>query len=77
MKSPGKPSLRRDTERAFWREIATGSTSERAATVAGVSQAAGTRWFRDRGGMPTFMLAPLKGRYLHQCYSWDKRRSSR
>jgi hypothetical protein len=32
--------------------------------VAGVSQAAGTRWFRDRGGMPTFMLAPLKGRYL-------------
>lgn len=64
MKSPGKPSLRRDTERAFWREIATGCTSEMAATLAGVSQAAGTRWFRDRGGMPTFMLAPLKGRYL-------------
>lgn len=64
MKSPGKPSLRRDTERAFWREIATGCTSERAAILAGVSQAAGTRWFRDRGGMPTFLLAPLKGRYL-------------
>lgn len=40
MKSPGKPSLRRDTERAFWREIATGCTSERAAILAGVSQAA-------------------------------------
>ncbi|BAS13175.1 transposase for insertion sequence element IS1086 [Arthrobacter sp. Hiyo8] len=64
MKSPGKPSLRRDTERAFWRAIATGCTSEVAATSVGVSQAAGTRWFRDRGGMPTFMLTSPKGRYL-------------
>ena len=30
----------------------------------GASQAAGSRWFRERGGMPTFMLAPLSGRYL-------------
>jgi hypothetical protein len=30
MKSPGAPSLRRDVERAFWREIATGFTSEEA-----------------------------------------------
>jgi hypothetical protein len=28
MKSPGKPSLRRDVERLFWREIAKGLTSE-------------------------------------------------
>jgi hypothetical protein len=49
---------------AAWRAIATGYTSEVAATSVGVSQAAGTRWFRDRGGMPTFMVAPLKGRYL-------------
>lgn len=28
------------------------------------AQAAGGRWFRERGGMPSFMLAPLTGRYL-------------
>ncbi|MGH3362820.1 MAG: IS30 family transposase [Nocardioides sp.] len=64
MKSPGKPSLRRDVERLFWREIAQGLSSEDAAIVVGVSQAVGSRWFRERGGMPTFMLAPLTGRYL-------------
>ena len=64
MKSPGAPSLRRDVERLFWCEITRGLTSEDAAISIGVSQAAGTRWFRERGGMPTFMLAPLSGRYL-------------
>jgi transposase, IS30 family len=64
MKSPGKPSLRRDVERLFWREIGKGLTSEEAAIAVGVSQAAGSRWFRERGGMPTFMLAPVAGRYL-------------
>ena len=64
MKSPGAPSLRRDVERLFWREIARGLTSEDAANAVGVSQAAGSRWFRERGGMPTFMIASLSGRYL-------------
>jgi IS30 family transposase len=64
MKSPGAPSLRRDVQRLFWREIAKGLTSEDAAIAVGASQAAGSRWFRERGGMPTFMLAPLTGRYL-------------
>ncbi len=64
MKSPGKPSLRRDVERHFWREVAKGLTSEDAAVAVGASQAAGSRWFRERGGMPTFMCAPLTGRYL-------------
>jgi IS30 family transposase len=64
MKSPGKPSLRRDVERLFWREIAKGLSSEEAAIAVGASQAAGSRWFRERGGMPTFMLAPVTGRYL-------------
>ena len=64
MKSPGKPSLRRDVERLFWREIGKGLTSEEAAIVVGASQAAGTRWFRERGGMPTFLLAAVTGRYL-------------
>ena len=64
MKSPGKPSLRRDVERLFWRKVAEGLSSEDAALAVGASQAAGSRWFRERGGMPTFMLAPLSGRYL-------------
>jgi transposase len=64
MKSPGAPSLRRDVERLFWHQIAKGLSSEEAALVVGVSQAAGSRWFRERGGMPTFMLARLCGRYL-------------
>ena len=64
MKSPGKPSLRRDAERLFWREIAKGLSSEDAAIAVGVSQAAGTRWFRERGGMPTFLINPVTGRYL-------------
>ncbi|WP_091556558.1 IS30 family transposase [Micromonospora pattaloongensis] len=64
MKSPGAPSLRRDVERLFWREIAKGLTSEEAALAVGASQAAGSRWFRDRGGMPSFMLTPVTGRYL-------------
>ena len=64
MRSPGAPSLRREVERQFWEQIATGMTSERAAEVVGVSQAVGTRWFRHRGGMPLFMSKPVSGRYL-------------
>ena len=64
MKSPGAPSLRRDVERLFWREIAKGLTSEDSALAVGASQAAGSRWFRERGGMPTFMVVSLSGRYL-------------
>ena len=64
MKSPGKPSLRRDVERLFWCEIAKGLSSDEAAVAVGASQAAGSRWFRERGGMATFMLEPLSGRFL-------------
>lgn len=64
MHSPGAPSLRHETERLFWKQIATGITSERAAQAVGVSQAVGSRWFRYRGGMPLFMSKPISGRYL-------------
>jgi len=64
MRSPGAPSLRREIERRFWVQIATGIPSERAADAVGVSQAVGTRWFRHRGGMPLFMSNPTSGRYL-------------
>src|SRR5262249_9496910 len=50
--------------REFWREIAKGVLAEEAAHAVGVSQAAGSRWFRHGGGMPSVDLARLSGRYL-------------
>lgn len=64
MRLPGAHSLRREVERQFWEEIATGITSEKAVEAVGVSQPAGTRWFRHRGGMPLFLSSPISGRYL-------------
>jgi hypothetical protein len=64
MKSPGAPSLRREVQRAFWREIAKGLSSEQAAVAVGAPPAAGSRWFREGGGMPLIDPAPLSGRYL-------------
>lgn len=69
LRSPGRPGAsRRDDQRRFWGSIAAGRSSEDAAVGAGVSQAVGTRWFREAGGMPPSILAPLSkpasGRYL-------------
>lgn len=67
--SPGRPPLAgREARRRFWAGIAAGVASEDAAVAAGVSQAVGTRWFREAGGMPPAMFGlsakPLSGRYL-------------
>ena len=63
--SPGRPSVARREDRVrFWRSIADGASSEDAAVAAGVSQAVGSRWFRQAGGMPPISLAPLSERYL-------------
>jgi transcriptional regulator with XRE-family HTH domain len=64
MRSPGRPPIRRDVERTFWVQIAAGLTSEDAAVACGVSGPVGSRWFRERGGMPSIDLAPSAGRYL-------------
>ena len=64
MKSPGHPGHRRDKQREFWLEIATGVTTTQAADGVGVSQAVGARWFRHAGGMTPLSLAPSSGRYL-------------
>ena len=64
MKSPGAPAHRREVEREFWRVIATGVTSEKAAAAVGVSQAVGSRWFRHGGGMAPMDLGQVSGRYL-------------
>ncbi len=69
MRSPGRPPvLHRSERRPFWQAIADGCSSEDAAQRAGVSQAVGTRWFRECGGMPPSHLSasapPPSGRYL-------------
>lgn len=69
MRSPGRPPvLHRAQRRPFWQAIADGHSSEEAAQIAGVSQAVGTRWFREYGGMPPSHLSssspPPTGRYL-------------
>ncbi|MBT2526325.1 IS30 family transposase [Streptomyces sp. ISL-99] len=63
MKSPGRPSTRREIERLFWGEITKGLTSEDAAVAVGAAPAVGTRWFRHAGGMPQINLT-VSGRYL-------------
>lgn len=64
MRSPGAPSHRREIERQFWKKVATGITSEKAAEAVGVSSAVGSRWFRHNGGMSLSILNPISGRYL-------------
>jgi IS30 family transposase len=64
MRSPGTPPIRREFEQAFWRRVAEGLTSEDAAVAVGVSGPVGSRWFRDRGGMPSISLDAPTGRYL-------------
>jgi len=69
MRWPGRPPvLHRSERRPFWEAIAAGCSSEEAAGLAGVSQAVGTRWFRECGGMPPSHLAlwapQPTGRYL-------------
>ena len=64
MRSPGRPPIRKDIERLFWAEVAAGKTSEDAGVAVGVSPAVGSRWFRERGGMPSISLEPVSARYL-------------
>ena len=65
MRSPGRPSAGRREDRVqFWEAIARGASSEDAAREAEVSQAVGSRWFRQAGGMSPISLAPVSGRYL-------------
>ena len=68
--SPSRPSSARREDRVrFWEAIAGGASSEEAAGPAGVSEAVGSRWFRQAGGMAPLRLAPVSGRYL----SFEKR----
>jgi IS30 family transposase len=64
MRSPGRPQPSRAVQRAFWRLIAEGSTSEDAGAQVGVSTPVATRWFRHAGGMAPISLDEPTGRYL-------------
>jgi IS30 family transposase len=56
--------LSRDDQRVFWRLIGQGVGSEQAASVFGVSDGVGRRWFREAGGMRPVTLKPPSGRFL-------------
>jgi IS30 family transposase len=64
MRSPGRPEPSRAVQRAFWRLIAQGATTEDAAAEVGVSTPVGSRWFRHAGGMSPISLDEPTGRYL-------------
>lgn len=64
MRSPGRPEPSREVQRAFWRLIARGWTSEAAGVEVGVSTPVAGRWFRHAGGMPPISLSEPTGRYL-------------
>jgi IS30 family transposase len=66
MRSPGRPPVaRREHRQVFWAAIARGVASDEAGIAAGVSPAVGTRWFRERGGVPPLSIrTPHSGRYL-------------
>ena len=65
MPSPGRPTVAwREDRVRFWAAIARGLSSEDAAVGIGVSQAVGTRWFRQAGGVGPNLCATVSGRYL-------------
>ena len=64
MRSPGRPQPSRAVQRAFWRLIAKGLSTEKASAGVGVSWPVGFRWFRHAGGMAPISLDEPTGRYL-------------
>ncbi|MFF0495653.1 IS30 family transposase [Nocardia aobensis] len=64
MRSPGAPGHQRAVERLFWDRIADGMLPTEAGVVVGVSPVAGSRWFREAGGMSPYSWSRPGGRYL-------------
>jgi hypothetical protein len=63
LRLPGRPGIASRTDRmVFWLALGDGMTTTKAAELAGVSEPAGSRRFRQGGGMPTVCLAPLSRR---------------
>src|SRR5215212_1235586 len=58
--------VRRDQLRVFWRLVRQGCGPEEAARRVGFASAAGYRWFRQAGGMPSLSLVePVHSRRLN------------
>jgi IS30 family transposase len=51
-------------EREFWRQVASGLSTEAASADTPTTADRGWKWFRDGGGMPTLELTEPTGRYL-------------
>ena len=67
--SPGRPGVARcEDRRQFWALIAAGQSSWDAAIGIGVSEAVGSRWFREAGGMPPSTLGGRRSRPLGGTY---------
>jgi transposase, IS30 family len=66
MQSPGRPPVaHKEHRRLFWTAISQGATSTDAGLAAGVSEAVGSRWFRECGGVkPQSVFHVDSGRYL-------------
>src|SRR3954453_20851458 len=64
MRAHGRPEPSRAVQRAFWRSIADGVTTEDAAAEVGVSTPVGSRRFRHADGMSPISLAEPPGRRL-------------
>ena len=63
--SIGRPGAgTKEVRQRFWREVAVGVSSERAAELAGVSAAVGARLFRQGGGVPDVSLDVPSDRFL-------------
>jgi transposase, IS30 family len=63
--SPGRPSVAwREDRVRFWAASRRGASSEDAAGGIGVSQALGTRWFREAGGVSPNLAPAVSGRCL-------------
>src|SRR3954464_3583185 len=60
----GRPPVRVEMRRRFWRQVGLGASTAVAAAAAGVSEQTGGRWFVEAGGMPPIKLAEPSGRYL-------------
>src|SRR3954462_14018257 len=60
----GRPPVRVEMRRRFWRQVGLGASTAVAAAAAGVSEQTGGRWFVEAGGVPPIKLAEPSGRYL-------------
>jgi transposase, IS30 family len=60
----GRSHVPKDIHRRFWRLIAAGWSTEKAAWAVGVDRRTGLVWFTEAGGMPPLKLVEPSGRYL-------------